>query len=310
MLDFTEEQQFRLYVGIISSVHPPPSRKSMQMMREAEQEVEDDDADADPREQPVVVVDDEKTMPPAGAPRHAPHHKPDETDEARELQREHFREAKDLCIDTFFNDTEKDVKVFFSSYYRDKGLIWSEQRTRDGPVLIGFFLNFLLRDRARKELPATFVVEEALPDDFSDGCRELFGNMTQVLMWPNDDNDNAPAARHEIAVLVDPAVADKLIVGMGLGATWVQIVCQASTDPSEASTEKEKRAGVDTARQGSTSERSAAHLSEIGRDCMVALLQLMPDDMEFFAGEDMMVSRFDFRFDILFSSQMLREGIQ
>ncbi|KAH9927540.1 hypothetical protein B0H21DRAFT_894859 [Amylocystis lapponica] len=288
MLDFTEEQQFRLYVGIISSVHPPPSRKSMQMMREAEQEVEDDDADADPREQPVVVVDDEKTMPPAGAPRHAPHHKPDETDEARELQREHFREAKDLCIDTFFNDTEKDVKVFFSSYYRDKGLIWSEQRTRDGPVLIGFFLNFLLRDRV-------------LPEHKKGLQRALLSSSRHGKSCPRHVSATRGAAstlpahtplKDEIAVLVDPAVADKLIVGMGLGATWVQIVCQASTDPSEASTEKEKRAGVDTARQGSTSERSAAHLSEIGRDCMVALLQLMPDDMEFFAGEDMMVSRF------------------
>ncbi|KAH9947216.1 hypothetical protein B0H21DRAFT_360452 [Amylocystis lapponica] len=213
---------FRLYVGIISSVHPPPSRKRMQMMREAEQEAEDDsdddadadaDADAGPREQPVVVVDDEKTVPPTGAPRPAPHHKPDdETDEARELRREHFREAKDLRMDAFFDDTEKDIKVFFSSYYRDKGLIWSEQRTRDGPILIGFFLNFLLRNRvlpehekglqrallvveqARKELPATFVVGKALPDDFSDGCRELFGNMTQALMWPNDDDNDAAAA--------------------------------------------------------------------------------------------------------------------
>lgn len=75
---------------------------------------------------------------------------------------------------------------------------------RDGPILIGFWLNFLLRNRvlpepehekglrrallvieqARKELPQTFVIGKALPDAVGAGCEALWGSKGQTTFWP------------------------------------------------------------------------------------------------------------------------------
>lgn len=35
-------------------------------------------------------------------------------------------EAKELKMDAFLNDPESSMKIFFSSYYKDKGLFWYE----------------------------------------------------------------------------------------------------------------------------------------------------------------------------------------
>lgn len=84
---------------------------------------------------------------------------------------------------------------------------------RDGPILISFWLNFLLRNRvlpepehekslrkallvveqARKELPQTFVIGKALPDAVGTGCEALWGSKGQMNFWPavNDAADKA-----------------------------------------------------------------------------------------------------------------------
>ena len=73
----------------------------------------------------------------------------------------------------------------------------SERTCTDGPILVRFFLNFVLRNRvfpelekplrkavavtetASRELPQTFVISKAVPEDaFSKGCELLFGSMT------------------------------------------------------------------------------------------------------------------------------------
>ena len=71
----------------------------------------------------------------------------------------------------------------------------SEESCRDGPILLEFFLKFVLRHRifpemeksikkaiavaevARKELPHTFVLSKNVPDGFSEGCKLLFGSV-------------------------------------------------------------------------------------------------------------------------------------
>ncbi|KZT05598.1 uncharacterized protein LAESUDRAFT_681115 [Laetiporus sulphureus 93-53] len=189
---------FRLYVGIISSVNPPVSRKTLQTMQaqNVSDDDDDDDEDADDpkvKESQAAVTDEEK-------------------ERAHELG-DNFLEAKDLHMDNFLNDTEKNIKIFFSSHFRDKGLIWSEQRVREGPILIGFFLGFLLRNRvfpepeqekglrralqviqlARKELPATFIIGKALPDSLGVGCEKLFGSMAEIACINIDFGDNTQA---------------------------------------------------------------------------------------------------------------------
>ena len=76
----------------------------------------------------------------------------------------------------------------------------SERHCRDGPILLSFFINFLLRNRvlpesekdlrkalaatelARKELPQTFVISRTLPDAFSKGCEMVFGTLTNSMV--------------------------------------------------------------------------------------------------------------------------------
>ncbi|KAI0940051.1 hypothetical protein AcV5_001261 [Taiwanofungus camphoratus] len=218
---------FRLYLGIIASIHPPMSRKRAQMMQQmavatvSEEEDEDEEfLNPKPKEQKIAMLDDEevRTM---QEQEQMP--KDEAAEEARLTRRENAREARDLRLDAFLNDPETNLKIFLSSYFRDKGFIWSEQRARDAPILVAFFLNFLLRNRvlpepehekglrkalavaeqAKKELPATFVIGKALPDKFSTGCEELWGNMNEGLLWQDvnggsSDKDEPDAKRRKV----------------------------------------------------------------------------------------------------------------
>ena len=44
------------------------------------------------------------------------------TDEQRAHLREYRREVRDTRMDRFLNDPEKAIKIFFSGYYRDRGM--------------------------------------------------------------------------------------------------------------------------------------------------------------------------------------------
>ncbi|KZT08851.1 uncharacterized protein LAESUDRAFT_757034 [Laetiporus sulphureus 93-53] len=134
----------------------------------------------------------------------------EEKERAHEL-RDNFLEAKDLRMDNFLNDAEKNIKIFLSSHFRDEGLIWSEQRVREKPILIGFFLEFLLRNRvfpeseqekglrralqvihlARKELPATFIIGKALPDSLGVGCE----NYLEADVTEDQEDKGEPEAK-------------------------------------------------------------------------------------------------------------------
>jgi hypothetical protein len=110
-------------------------------------------------------------------------------------------------LESFLNDPELSMKIFFSSYFREKGLIWSEPRCQATPILISFFLRYLIRSRvfpepeyerpikraleitelARIELPNSWKLGRALPDTFSDGCRGLWGSKQSQWVPPADD---------------------------------------------------------------------------------------------------------------------------
>ncbi|EIW85795.1 hypothetical protein CONPUDRAFT_162884 [Coniophora puteana RWD-64-598 SS2] len=88
----------------------------------------------------------------------------------------------------FVDDIEGGVKMFLGAYMRDKGLMWSSQNLNIAPIIISFFLRFLLRNAvfedsrdhsdslkralfvaelAKHELPRTARIGLALPDAFS-----------------------------------------------------------------------------------------------------------------------------------------------
>ncbi|KAH9025995.1 hypothetical protein EDB85DRAFT_1869269 [Lactarius pseudohatsudake] len=112
-------------------------------------------------------------------------------------------------LESFLNDPEMNMKIFFSSYFREKGLIWSEPRCQATPILVSFFLRYLIRSRvfpeyerpikralevtelARVELPNSWKIGRELPDALSDGCRGLWGSM-QVQWVPPPPADPSP----------------------------------------------------------------------------------------------------------------------
>ncbi|KAF8270123.1 hypothetical protein EI94DRAFT_1798474 [Lactarius quietus] len=121
-------------------------------------------------------------------------------------------------LQSFLGDPELSMKIFFSSYFREKGLIWSEPRCHNTPTLVSFFLRYLIRSRvfpepeyerpikralevtelARLELPNSWKLGRALPDPFSDGCRGLWGSMQ--TQWvppanPSPDSIDEPEAK-------------------------------------------------------------------------------------------------------------------
>lgn len=119
---------------------------------------------------------------------------------------------KEARMVAFFDDPEKSMKVFLSSYMRKEGLIWfvislyscsihhthiriprSDRNLTWMPLLLSFFFRFLIRnqilseyerslrnalqivDLARKELPLTSTLAKLLPDNFSMACQECWG---------------------------------------------------------------------------------------------------------------------------------------
>ncbi|KAI9444019.1 hypothetical protein H4582DRAFT_1918705 [Lactarius indigo] len=114
-------------------------------------------------------------------------------------------------LESFLNDPELSMKIFFSSYFREKGLVWSEPRCQATPILVSFFLRYLIRSRvfpepeyerpikralevtelARLELPNSWRMGRALPDALSDGCRGLWGSMQVQWVPPADPSPDS-----------------------------------------------------------------------------------------------------------------------
>lgn len=107
-------------------------------------------------------------------------------------------------LETFLEDMEKSIKVFMSSYMRDKGLIWSERNLFITPTVLHFFLRFMQRngvfagfethtenlnravavaELAIRELPLTARVARVLPGIFDAACKECWGYKGSISMY-------------------------------------------------------------------------------------------------------------------------------
>ncbi|KZT29500.1 hypothetical protein NEOLEDRAFT_1056468 [Neolentinus lepideus HHB14362 ss-1] len=191
--------QFRLYVGLMSHpVQPPSKKRAKQIIEGAIDNPDDDDDDAG-------CSDDDMPNPtpaPIGPLDPLVQVEVDRIFKERQVSAEQKRED---CMTDFLRDPASNIKIFLSSYYRNQGLIWSEPRCRDGPLLLLFWLKYLLRNRvfdasvdgedminslkdavetankAKRELPATHKIAQAIPCQFSKGCLELWG--TRCKTW-------------------------------------------------------------------------------------------------------------------------------
>ncbi|KAF8521557.1 hypothetical protein BU17DRAFT_64787 [Hysterangium stoloniferum] len=108
-------------------------------------------------------------------------------------------EMQELCMDTFLNDPELSLKIFFSSFYKDKGLWWFMPKLCDGPILIHFFLQFFIRNQlmnnykcafnkalllvnlAHIELPLMSKISIQVLDVFSQACGALWGSKVPLI---------------------------------------------------------------------------------------------------------------------------------
>ncbi|KAI0832784.1 hypothetical protein BC628DRAFT_1407181 [Trametes gibbosa] len=244
--------RWRLYIGLITGMQHPASRKKTAAIRDAlaaaaEAPTADDEDEEDempnarpPKEASIVVAEGEN----APAQRIQPSEpKPGVTEEVRELRREYYREVRDTKMDRFLNDPEAAVKIFLTGYYRDRGMSFSEKMCRDGPILLAFFLNFLIRNRvfpesekdlrkavavteqAKKELPQSFVISRAIPDDFSRGCEMIFGTMTNSDAWrtqgdaASGDEDERDAKRQKTENVEETAILQQ-----AAGATKIEVI--------------------------------------------------------------------------------------
>ncbi|KAH8096655.1 hypothetical protein BXZ70DRAFT_991439 [Cristinia sonorae] len=205
---------FRLYVGIIGSVQPNASK----IFSQAPGPDGDDDEELFdgmiPVEKPkeVVTVDSETTSAKLGTDEEIASKNLSEEAQQRIIKRQEKKESR---MEFFLNDPEMAMKIYFSAHYRDRGLMWEKVNCRDGPIVVQFFLEFLIRNRvipetekefkkaldivkaARKELPMTFVVGNLLPDALSIGFFHLFGSMSQRAIWGPEDAENLARFKEE-----------------------------------------------------------------------------------------------------------------
>jgi hypothetical protein len=80
----------------------------------------------------------------------------DEDDEEFELTAEETRTAN------FLQEPAYHIRMFFSSYYIDRGLIWDPHKCREGAKLVTFFINFILRNRLLRSSHTNLGLREAL----------------------------------------------------------------------------------------------------------------------------------------------------
>ncbi|KAG5642522.1 hypothetical protein DXG03_002595 [Asterophora parasitica] len=124
----------------------------------------------------------------------------------------------------FLNDPEGWVKTFLSSYMRKQGLIWTDRNLINFPILLSFFIRFILRNRvfpepeferafkrsmevielAQKELILTSKIAKQIPDDFSRAARGCWGQKADgyksITIIEEEEEKNATTATEEETV--------------------------------------------------------------------------------------------------------------
>ncbi|QRV86539.1 hypothetical protein RhiJN_14557 [Ceratobasidium sp. AG-Ba] len=105
--------------------------------------------------------------------------------------------ARERALDAFYQDPERMIKLFLTSYSYDKGVYWNELKIRDTPILVETFLNFLeandvfsptekgtkhgiarakkIVELAKQEMPHTTKVARLFPEPWGKACGEIWG---------------------------------------------------------------------------------------------------------------------------------------
>ncbi|KDQ64071.1 hypothetical protein JAAARDRAFT_74885 [Jaapia argillacea MUCL 33604] len=194
--------QYRLYLGLLAHPNQPSKKKkkAIELLDGAgddEDVVYSDEEGIDDSPRPPSPLNPDPANPDQID---APNPTTDPTEEDQPLPQTPDR------LTPFLNDPERNTKIFLSSYFRDKGMVWSEPKSRDAGLLIGFWLRFLIRngvlkpvhgdedgedivkklwaavavaDLAKKELPASHGIAKVLPCAFNLGCKELWGSQLE-----------------------------------------------------------------------------------------------------------------------------------
>ena len=134
----------------------------------------------------------------------------------------------------------------------------SEPRCVATPILVSFFLRYLIRSRvfpepeyerpikraldivelARVELPNSWKMGRALPDTFSDGCKGLWGSMQLMWLLPEDASPSSSTGPEKKRLKLDQSEENEQ---------------QSSEKPSVTDTDADAEADVTTAETNTAS---------------------------------------------------------
>lgn len=213
---------FRIFCGLLEQVHNPPGSKRARRKKKAASDHEMDgpgedqepEADADgelePGEAAELSTDDEEVTP-------SPAPKIEEVAEEEETttKRSGFGGKPPKAVpwsngekmDRFLDNPEAMLKLFFSHYSYERGMIWDVEKRRYAPFLIKFILEYIIRhgtmkemkadferalkivERAKIEQPAVGEIADIIPDSFHIACREHFGRW-DIGMWGSGEDTN------------------------------------------------------------------------------------------------------------------------
>ncbi|KZV86038.1 hypothetical protein EXIGLDRAFT_841056 [Exidia glandulosa HHB12029] len=199
---------FRQFIGIITN--PNQQHRTKKRSADEEPDISDDDDDDEDDIAPegmgaaaasfdqtqfeanIVEVDDEETA----AERH-----------------------RDALLDRFLDKPDHAMKVFLSSYFSAKGMLWDPAKLRDAPILMRFFIDYLLKrgvlpeaskalerahavtELAKVELPATSDMSKVLsPEKFGELCKRAWS----VTFTAKNDRENTTFEREPLPEKGDP----------------------------------------------------------------------------------------------------------
>ena len=228
--------QFRIYAGMIASIQKPSTRLKVPE-EETAQEPETGDPDDDVSDDDLLGTTEGQH---AAASSESGGTKATFNDD--EMKRrladknwakyQELLRQKDERMDFFVEKTEEATRVFFSSFYHDKGLLWlvlchlrghgilicisnrNPDNVRNGPLLLRFYLNYIAQngwfakdreftkgcqraiqvvEKAMVELPQIGVIARAMPDKWSKGCLRVWGIQQSPPMFLfNSVSSNPP----------------------------------------------------------------------------------------------------------------------
>ncbi|KAK0491607.1 hypothetical protein IW261DRAFT_1413878 [Armillaria novae-zelandiae] len=221
-------EQVQLYFGL--SQNTPRQKTSSN--KPSKDDEEDEDFSDDERESQIEVpqasqnMDVQRTTPPRPGPYNHVEEDPPQADSDRLKTREPLTDASKKKVLDFFQNPEKSVAIFLSSYMMTQGFHFDEYKLLDFPRVLGFFIKYLITndvwpeckarlvrsqntiDIASQELICTSKISKALPDVLNNAFRDHWKINPDVFFGdavPDDDSDaDEPEAKRR---KVDPEAA-------------------------------------------------------------------------------------------------------